>query len=327
VVEDSKPSQNGFRNTLFTSGEERELIMAGEQTGGTTTSSGSAGAATPGSIGATAGGNTATTNTGSGGTGSSASSVTTDWTTGLNDDFKGFVQNKGWKDTSQVVESYRNLEKLVGAPADQIIKLAKEDDAAGWESIYSRLGRPANADGYKLETPKEGGNPEFTKWAANEFHKVGLNEKQAKGIVDSWNKYTQDQGKVGQEKYAAKLGEEQNALKKEWGAAHDQNIAAAKRAAREFGVDPTVIDGLEKTIGFAATMKHFQAIGAKLGESSFVGGNGNSSSGNGPMTPVQAMEQIKTMRADPGFVKRYIAGDVEARSKMEQLHKYAYPDA
>lgn len=251
-----------------------------------------------------------------------------DWMTGFNDDHKGFVQNKGWKAPTEMVDSYRNLEKLVGAPQNEIIRLAKDDDAAGWESIYSRLGRPSTPDGYKLEAPKEGGGgPEFAKWASEQFYKAGLSEKQGKSVVEAWNKYVQDQITTEKTTYTNKITEETTALKKEWGAAYDQNMSAAKRAAREFGIEATVIDAIEKGAGFAKTMKLFQTLGSKLGDASFVRGNGGSTNADGPMTPAQAQDQIKGLKADPGFTAKYVAGDQGARQKMEMLHKYAYPDA
>ena len=66
-----------------------------------------------------------------------------DWTAGLPEEMKGYVQNKGFKDPSAVVESYRNFEKLMGVPQDRMIKLPeKAEDKAAWDSIYNRLGRP-----------------------------------------------------------------------------------------------------------------------------------------------------------------------------------------
>lgn len=218
------------------------------------------------------------------------------------------------------------MEKLLGVPQDQLIRLPKEDDAQGWESVHTRLGRPATPDGYKLQATKDPGSPEFVKWASEQFHKNGLSEKQAQSLVEGWNAHTATLREAQTQAYNQKIAEEQGTLKKEWGAAYDQNLSIAKRAAREFGVAPEVIDGIEKSAGFASTMKLFQAIGSKLGDASFVSG-GPSVNGNGPLTPVQAQDQIKALKADPGFVQKYVSGDAGAREKMERLHRFAYPDA
>lgn len=257
------------------------------------------------------------------------SGAPTDWTSTLNDDFKGFVGNKGWKDPSQVVDSYRNLEKLLGAPQNEVIRLPKDDDTAGWESVHSRLGRPATPEGYKLEVPKEGGSPEFAKWASEVFHKNGLSEKQGKGVVELWNKYAAESGAAQKQALTDKITAETTAIKKEWGAAYDQNRAVAQRAAREFGLPNNVMDAIESAAGTNATLKFLHAVGSKLGDAAWVGGNGGSNgSANGPMTPAQAKERIAANRANPDFVKRYTQGGTGSKEYMEmaQLHQYANPE-
>lgn len=314
--------------------------MAGEANGTGGGAGAASGASGVGNAGAAAsGGSAQTASTGgaasshSGGTGSGAgtsqaAASAPDWTTGFNDEHKGFVQNKGWKAPTEMVDSYRNLEKLLGVPKEQLIQLPKDDDPASWESVHTRLGRPATPEGYKFETPKEG-SPEFTKWAAEQFHKAGLSEKQAKPLLENWNNFVKGMSEKKTQEFAGKIAADGQALKKEWGAAYDQNLDAAKRAAREFGVDAKVVDGIERSAGFAATMKFFQTIGQKLGESSYVSGNGSNSQagGNGPMTPAQAKDRINSNRGDPAFVKNYLAGNSKEKAEMERLHKFAYPDA
>src|SRR5690606_18358521 len=70
----------------------------------------------------------------------------TDWTSGFSDDLKGFVQNKGFKDPASVLDSYRNLEKLMGTPKERLLRLPENmDDANAMGEIYTRLGRPQTA--------------------------------------------------------------------------------------------------------------------------------------------------------------------------------------
>lgn len=260
------------------------------------------------------------------GAGGANTGVTPDWIGTFNDDGKGFVQNKGWKAPTDMLESYRNLEKLVGAPQEKLLKLPADDDVTGWESVHTRLGKPATPEAYGLKPSKQGESADFSNWAAQEFHKSNLTTKQAQQLSEGWNQYQQAREAEGKSTYQAKGVAEMTALKKEWGAAHDQNMSIAQRAAREFGIEAQVIDTLESSIGYAKTMKLFQNIGSKLGESQFVAGNPGNGSQNGPMTPAQAKTEIATLRGDPGFVKKYQDGDHVARAKMEALHKYAYPE-
>lgn len=254
-----------------------------------------------------------------------ANAATPDWTSAFNDDHKGFVQNKGWKDQNQVVDSYRNLEKLVGAPPDQIIKLPKGDETdakALWDGIYGRLGRPASPEGYKLSAPKEGGDPAFVKAAAETFHKLGLSEKQGSELVNWWNDFAKNGQATTKQAFENRIEAGRTSLKKEWGAAHEQNLSIAKRATREFGVDGKMIDAIESAVGYDGTMKFFHTLGTKIGDATFHGGNPGGSNGNGPMTPAAATARIKELSGDPGFVKRYTSGDAAARAEMERLHIY-----
>lgn len=320
--------------------------MAGEgaASGGAAGAStaGGAGAASAGASGAAAGGGQAGASQGAGvgregaglSTGTSAAPASgtqagaSDWTSTLSDDFKGFVQNKGWKAPAEVLDSYRNLEKLVRAPQDQVVQIPKFDDVEGWNGVYSKLGRPSTPDGYKLETPKEGGDPEFTKWAQDKFHKAGLSETQAKQLASEWNADRAGKAAAKVESVKAQAATDMATLKKEWGAAYDQNTSVAQRAAKTFGASSEVIDAMEAKIGTLATLKFFQNIGEKMGESKFVQGNGNYSGDmSGPMTPSQARDAIKTLQGDYEFGKKYMAGDAKARQQMETLHKYAYQDA
>ncbi len=250
----------------------------------------------------------------------------TDWTSTLNEDLRGFVQNKGFKDPSMVLDSYRNLEKLMGAPKDRLLKLPeKMDDAAAMNEIFTKLGKPATPGEYQLEVPKENGNPEFTKWAQGTFHELGLTKAQGETLVAKWNELQAGQSKAGMEQLQAKAAQQEVALKREWGAAFDQNIGAAKRAAQVLDIKPEVIDSLERAMGFDGVMKLMHSLGTKVGEDSFVVG-GKSSTGFQALTPEAARNEIAAKRSDNEFIKRYTNGDASAREEMNRLHKFAYPD-
>jgi hypothetical protein len=198
------------------------------------------------------------------------------------------------------------------------------------DAFYNKLGRPGTPDGYKLQTPKEGGNPEFTKWASEAFHKAGLSETQAKGMMDKWNEYIGGQTTAEKTRTEQLRQVEATSLKKEWGAAYDQNMNVAKRAAREFGFDGKTLDALDAAVGHDKTMKLLQKIGAGFGEANFVPGNDGRSSNsfNGAMTPAQAKDQIRQLKSDPDFVRRYTQGGTNSReyAQLQKLHQFAYPD-
>lgn len=243
-----------------------------------------------------------------------------DWMAGLNDTVKNFATNKGWKNPSEVLDSYQNLEKLVGAPQDKIIKMPDEADAEGWNSVYSKLGRPQTPADYKLEVPKEGGDPEFAKWASERFHEAGLSAKQAAIINGKWNEYAAGVKAQQTQNQINTLQQGQEKITKEWGAAVEQNTKIASRAVREFGVPKETLDKIENAIGYDGVMKLFHNIGSKIGESSFVVGDQS----NGAMTPDAAKAKIQSLMGDKAWAAKYTAGDTSAVKEMHRLQQMAH---
>lgn len=252
-----------------------------------------------------------------------ASGSPADWTSGLNDELKGFVQHKQFKDVPTVVESYRQLEKLVGLPKDRLLKLPEKSDDPQWNEIYAKLGRPENADGYKIAVPKEGGDENFAKWAKETFHKSNLTAKQAETLAAKWNEYASSQQEQVANAQKQKVEAENNSLKQEWGAAYEQNTNIARRAVREFGMDEATIDKLESALGFAGVMKFLNTVGSKLGEDTFVSGDSKNTS-FAALTPAGAQARLAALKSDEAWTAKYLSGDIEAKQEMDRLHQMAY---
>ena len=85
---------------------------------------------------------------GAGNTGAGAGAPA-DWTSGFNDELKGYVTSKGFKDPASVLESYRNSESLIGklkgVGSDRIIGLPEKADAPEWKDNWNKLGTPKEA--------------------------------------------------------------------------------------------------------------------------------------------------------------------------------------
>lgn len=253
-----------------------------------------------------------------GGGGSSAS-----WYGEVDGDLKGYIENKGWKGGADVVQGYRNLEKLVGVPQERLLKLPDKDDAPEWGDVYNRLGRPETPDGYKLPVP-EGGDPEFAKAASGWFHEAGLSAKQAVKVTEAWNKHMAEVVAQRDQQYQAQVQKDEGDLKREWGAAYDKHVQVAQAAARAFGLDAETIDKLEESMGFGKLMKFMHGIGSKLGEDSFETGQGQSGFS---LTPDAARNRIEALKKDEAWVQKYVNGDMEARNELERLLKLANPPA
>ena len=247
------------------------------------------------------------------------------WLTGLDEVTTGYAQNKGWDNPSKAIDSYRNLEKLLGADraGNTVILPKPEADAKEWGAVFDRLGRPSDAKGYNVPVP-QGGDQKVQESVLAKMHELGLTKTQGEELANWYNNMSVEAATQQAAQREIAFQQEDTALKTEWGGAYTQNLAQAQQGARALGLDADTIDKLSDTLGHKATMNLMQKIGSGLKEDSLVTNDGQSSYGNA-MTPGQAKAQIQSLMADRNFVSRYMSGEAEAKAKMAALHDWAYP--
>lgn len=252
-----------------------------------------------------------------------------DWNSaGLNADQLNIVNDRQWKTPTDVVESYRNLVKLTGVPAEKIIKLPTDNDPTAWNDVYTKLGRPDTSDKYDIPIP-EGQSDDFAKTAREWFHKSGLSVAQAKGITEAWNEHVSTATKAQETQSRTKFDAEVNSLKAEWGSGYESNALLVDRAALAFGMDQDTLSALKTTMGPAKAMKFLHAIGSKVAvpENGLI--NGQVAPGFSSMTPASAQAKISELRASKTFAQQFASADPkvrsEARDTMTRLHQIAFP--
>lgn len=237
------------------------------------------------------------------------------WTEGL-DDYREVIDAKGWQSNADVMKSYVNLEKAVGA--DKVVLPAEESDILEWDG-WERLGTPKEAADYAMAAPE--GFEQYDTTLSDDmrsvFHDAKLTPAQAQLIHDRFvdrMMSTQTEMTTGaQQQNESWEGE----LKKEFGAAFDDRIAAARNAMREFGTPE--LQGAIDAAGLGShpdLVRAFAKAGMMLGTGSqFKDGE---SSGNFGITPDAAKEQIAALRNNPGLMD---AGHPEHKVLNEKLTK------
>lgn len=283
---------------------------------------------TGGQGGATAAnGGAPASSTGAAGTPATGTQAGSDWTTGIaNEELRSYAQTKGWKDVASLTDSYRQYEKLQGVPQERLLRLPDKPEDPAWADINTKLGVPKEAKEYQFEVPKEFGDEEFSNKAKEWFHKNGVPKAKAEAIVKNWNEYVAGKMNEDRQSYQADIAKQTEGLKKEWGAAFDQNVKMGKMAALAFGFDEGTINKLESSMGFAGVMKFMHNLQTKIGEDKFVGSNQNNSSFGNIMTPEQAKSQIKLRQQDVEFKNRLVKKDAIAMEEWTSLHKMAFPE-
>jgi hypothetical protein len=237
----------------------------------------------------------------------------------------GYVQNKGWKEPGQVLDSYIALEKTFGADkaGRTVILPGEKAEAAELDAFYAKLGRPAEPKDYKVTVP-EGHDPKFADGFKAKAHELGLTAKQVEGLAAWNNEQVAGMQSAQANQSVESFNRDVQTLKTEWGAAHDQNVVVARSAAQALGLSADFIDKVSGAVGHKATMELLHKIGSKTGESEFVATS--STSYGGALTPGQAKAEIAAHKQDKAFMAKVFSGDAEAKAKWTKLHNYAFPE-
>jgi hypothetical protein len=166
------------------------------------------------------------------------------WTAGL-EEYQEVIDAKGWQSNSDVLKSYVNLERQIGA--DKVVLPGEGTDLTEWEG-WQQLGTPDSADDYQLTAP-EGFNEYnigLSDWFRSAAHEMKLPATIAQGLHDRFVENAIEAAK--EQKMFADQQQEKwlTELKKDFGTAFDERTAAAKSAIREFGT-PELRDLMESS--------------------------------------------------------------------------------
>ena len=174
------------------------------------------------------------------------------------------------------VKSYLHSQKLVGL--DKIPVPNKHATDEDWKAVFSKLGSPETADGYKYSLPEGHAVPEDTlKSFSEEAVKLGLLPNQADGIMKYYNEVinqgVNDQTIKSDE--ARKVSEQD--LRKEFGSTYDNKITGAKNlATATLGTDflnTTMLSDGSKLGDNSHIVKAFANLSEKLSEDDIVKGD------------------------------------------------------
>jgi len=215
--------------------------------------------------------------------------VITDWKANLSDEIRADKSLENIKDIEGLAKSYVHAQKLVGSDKIPVPnKFATEKD---WDAVYEKLGRPADATGYKYDLPEDKNlDAEALNNFSTQAHKLGLLPGQANGVVQFYNeamsKVQQEQDNVAVAAREASTSE----LKKEWGQAYDQKVSQAANLAQSVGanelLNANMADGT-KLGDHPIMIKAFAQLAGKMGEDSIT-----QSSGPTFQTPAQLEKDI-----------------------------------
>ena len=224
------------------------------------------------------------------------------------------------KPLGDVLKGYAEAQKLIGGsiriPTDQAA-------TAEWDQFFTKLGRPAKPEDYKLTKPEK--LPDGVQWDEATlkegqalFHSLGLNQTQAQKAAEAWV------SKLGAVANAGKVTEAQGMAQLKESVKGDEKKLTAlvedcRFAVAELG-DAEFVGFLDSTGAgnHPAVVRFLAKIGAQLREDSAPGGNPPA---GGPSQDEARMEiaKIRNDKANP-----YHKGDPAAIAAMDKLYQRAY---
>jgi hypothetical protein len=130
-----------------------------------------------------------------------------------------------------LAKSYINATRMIGQ--DKMVVPNKNFTEDQWEEAYIKMGRPESFDKYTLDTKSDvvALDEQAIKNFQEQSFKLGLNNEQAKGILDFYKNNMEAQTQQAKVDAETTQAQSQNLLRQEWGRDYDANIAKAKSLA------------------------------------------------------------------------------------------------
>lgn len=250
------------------------------------------------------------------------------WYSGVGPDLESLAQTKGWDSPAKALDSYRNLEKMLGT--EKISAPRKDWKPEDWNSFYAKIGRPEAPDKYALPEvkPEEGLTLDEKKVAEVRklMHETGLTQAQAEKLAGWYFGDLNGTFKAAKEQNLAAKANGEKALRDQWKDRYDSEVDIARRAFSEFADDGAKQFILESGLGddprFVAL---FNKIGREMMEDSATGRGPATFEGGGA-----ALAEIDRLKSDKDFMAALFdaraVGHKESKERWTKLHQSAYPN-
>ena len=239
----------------------------------------------------------------------------------------GYFQNKGWdKDpvtaAIEASKAHRAAEKYLGAPADQLIRLPKDaKDEVGWNSLWQRLGKPADPKQYDFTDVKLADGTTIDDAFADTIRKAAYQNNIPKDAASAFAKAMVEHAQTNdnQEALAAKQKWDQGVerIRQNWGANFNANTLTAMVGARKLGITQELYDTMAKAAGVEVVAELFRKIGSGISEDKLIEGQPN----NIPATVESARAERATCMADKDWMARYRKGGTNEVRHMRNLNQ------
>jgi hypothetical protein len=163
------------------------------------------------------------------------------WKESISEEFRNDPNIEKFTEIDALAKSYINATQMIGKDKVAVPNKNSTDDQ--WNEVYDKLGRPESADKYTLNAKSEVVpiDEAAIKQFAENAHQLGLNNKQAQGILEFYKNNMEGMAKQAKVDTETAQAQSTQQLRQEWGREFDTNIKKAGALAKA-NMNPEILD-------------------------------------------------------------------------------------
>mgnify|MGYP001483476669 FL=1 len=174
-------------------------------------------------------------------TSTTQSTTQSTWKDSISEEYRKDPNIEKFTEADALAKSYINAVKMIGQ--DKLAIPTNNSTEEAWNEVYDKLGRPESAEKYSLDAKSKvvSLDDNAVKQFAETSHKLGLNNKQAQGLLEFYKQNmegTAQQAKIDTETAQAQAEQE---LRSEWGREFDTKVKQAGSLAKA-NIKPEILD-------------------------------------------------------------------------------------
>mgnify|MGYP001337258495 FL=1 len=163
------------------------------------------------------------------------------WKESISEVYRNDPNIEKFTEIDALAKSYINATRMIGQ--DKVVIPTNNSTEDQWNEVYDKLGRPESAEKYSLDAKSKivSLDENAVKQFAETSHKLGLNNKQAQGLLEFYKQNmegTAQQAKIDTETAQAQAEQE---LRSEWGREFDTKVKQASSLAKA-NIKPEILD-------------------------------------------------------------------------------------
>ena len=249
----------------------------------------------------------------------SGASENQDWRSSLTDELKNNPTIQNIKDLESAANTLVHQQKMIGSR----IPIPKTDEEKA--ELYTKLGRPETSEKYNFAIPETHSkffNEEQVKQFKNVAHQIGLNNDQAKALIDFQVKSVDFENQKRDSEMTVGKKNTEEMLRKDWGYDYDNKVRSARRAMSVYA-DNELMELLDTEAGnHPSVVRLFARLGEDITEEMAK----NTQNNKLAVSPIDAKGDIQKIYSDAKH-PYHNAGHPEHKNAVEQvrqLHEKVY---